>query len=60
MMCYFQESVAKLSAAYLEERPSATAIRVTPTSYLKLLGAFRSLLDKRSEVKRTGGVSTAT
>ena len=52
-MYYFQESVAKLSAAYTSRRPSATATRGTPTSYHELLGAFRSLLDKRAEVKRT-------
>ena len=49
MMCYFQESVAKLSVAYLAEAKRNNY--VTPTSYLELLGAFRSLLDvKRSEV----------
>ena len=49
MMCYFQESVANLSVAYLAEAKRNNY--VTPTSYLELLGAFRSLLDvKRSEV----------
>ena len=53
MMYYLQEWVAKLSAAHLERRPSATATRGTPKSYHELLGAFRSLLEKRTEVKRT-------
>jgi dynein heavy chain len=49
MMCYFQESVATLSVAYLEEAKRNNY--VTPTSYLELLGAFRSLLDvKRTEI----------
>ena len=49
MMCYFQESVAALSVAYLEEAKRNNY--VTPTSYLELLGAFRGLLDtKRSEI----------
>ena len=38
----------------------AQQLRVTPTRYLELLCAFRSLLDKRTEVKRTARSSTPT
>lgn len=40
--CYFQESVTGVSAQYLAEARRYNY--VTPTTYLELLGAFRSLL----------------
>jgi len=51
MCSYFQASVADLSKAYFAELRRHNY--VTPTSYLELLNAFRSLLDvKRGEVAR--------
>ena len=51
MCSYFQSSVAELSKAYYNEQRRHNY--VTPTSYLELLGAFRSLLDvKRGEVAK--------
>jgi len=49
MCCYFQDSVSKISKDYFSEARRYNY--VTPTSYLELLGAFRSLLVvKRDEI----------
>ena len=50
-MCkHFHESVRKMSEKYEQEMKRCNY--VTPTSYLELLGAFRSLLEiKRKELR---------